>query len=152
MIRGEWTTGGMRLAASGGVSESLSQQWKVFKNDRPGRRFLKRHEKMDAAGARGKRIAILVLGVVVMLVGIVLMPAPGPGMPVVAVGAAMVAQSSRMVAKVADRLEVLGRSAVKNATQAWKTAPVSLKCACAIGAVAVLAGLTILTYRLTFGT
>jgi len=133
--------------------ERIRRDWKEFKNDTPGKRFLNRFEKTERTpGLRGWRIAIMVVGLLVAAAGIVLMPLPGPGILIVALGAAMLSQGSKGMARVLDWLEVRARKLAEKAKRAWTAAPMPIKGAVALLAVIVVTGFGYLTYRMAFAT
>lgn len=133
--------------------ERLRRDWKEFKNDTPGKRFVNRFDKTDRTpGARGWRIGIMIAGLLVAAAGIVLMPLPGPGILIVALGAGMLSQGSKRMARALDWSEVRGRKLAVRAKRAWNAAPMPIKGVVAILAAIAVTGFGYLTYRMAFAT
>lgn len=81
--------------------------WRELWRDVPGRRFVRRHERLRGRG-RGPAGRVLrgTLGVLLVLVGIVFMPLPGPGFVGVLAGGALLAGESIAVARWLDHAEL----------------------------------------------
>ncbi|MBL8114887.1 MAG: hypothetical protein JNK60_18540 [Acidobacteria bacterium] len=133
--------------------ERIRRDWKEFKDDTPGKRFVNRFEKTERTpGARGWRIGIMTVGLLVMAAGIVLMPLPGPGILIVALGAGMLSQGSKRMARGLDWLEVKARKLAVKTKRAWNAAPMPIKGAVALVAAIAVTGFGYLTYRMAFAT
>ena len=83
---------------------SLAQQWRSFKNDEPGKRFMHQRERMKQEG-RGLAIALVALGILLLAGGFVLLFIPGPGLLLIVFGLALVAGVSSPLARLLDRTE-----------------------------------------------
>jgi hypothetical protein len=93
--------------------DSLKQQWREFRREKPGRRFQAYYERRHGQGNVLLCACRLLLGLVLLMAGLVLMPAPGPGMAVVAVAAVMVARESRTAARAFDAIELRLRALLR---------------------------------------
>lgn len=92
---------------------TLKQQWREFRQGKPGKRFLDYHQRRHEGGNGLLGVLRLILGLVLLLVGLVLMPAPGPGMAIVALAAVMVARESRLAARCFDAIELRLRALLR---------------------------------------
>jgi hypothetical protein len=83
--------------------------WRELVKGRPGRRFVRYHERMR----KGASYRSMAAAIAVVLLGVLLSVTPGPGFVFVVLGAAMLAGRSRRVARALDRAEIRGRKAVR---------------------------------------
>jgi hypothetical protein len=95
------------LEVQGCVSERDPPSWRDLWRDAPGRRFVRRHERLRGR-ERGPAGRVLrgALGAVLVVVGLVFMPLPGPGFVGVLMGGALIAGESIRVARWLDRAEL----------------------------------------------
>lgn len=85
------------------TDSALTALWR----DEPGRRFVRRYERLRGnPGGVARRALRAVLAVLLIAVGIVFLPLPGPGFVPLALGAALLAGQSRGVAAWLDRAEL----------------------------------------------
>lgn len=85
------------------AAESFRSLWR----DKPGQRFARRHQRLNAQGrSRAGRVLRWVLGVVLVIVGVVFGPLPGPGFVPMLAGAALLAGESIRIATWLDRAEL----------------------------------------------
>jgi len=81
--------------------------WRDFWHDAPGRRFTRRHERLNGAQRHAAaRVLRALLGVLLVLVGVVFMALPGPGIVPALAGLSLLAGESRRIAQALDRLEL----------------------------------------------
>jgi hypothetical protein len=100
------------------LAKSAKREWKRFRNDTPGERFVQQRDRM-----RRKPPAIrwlgTILGGLLVAAGVVLLIVPGPGIPLIAIGAALVATQSRSLARGLDWVELRLRGIVSSLRHAW---------------------------------
>jgi uncharacterized protein (TIGR02611 family) len=119
-------TGPAASQKSGGNSfkERFRKQWEQFRDDTPGERFEKFHQRRreERGGAFGWGRAFLILaGIVLFFGGLFMLPAPGPGMVVVVAGLAILAGEFRFMARFLDWAELRIRPAAEWAVARWKS-------------------------------
>jgi hypothetical protein len=83
---------------------ALKSEWRCFRDDPPGERFERHHDRMQER-SRALLIIQVLLGVLLMAAGVVLLFIPGPGLLVMAFGLGLLAGTSRRIAKWMDRAE-----------------------------------------------
>jgi hypothetical protein len=83
---------------------TLAQQWRSFKNDEPGKRFIHQRERMKKEG-RGLTVALVALGALLFAGGVVLLFIPGPGLVLIVFGLALVSGVSSKLARLLYRTE-----------------------------------------------
>jgi hypothetical protein len=84
--------------------------WQALRAGRPGRRFLRYHERTRRPGSYLSTAA----GVALLVLGLLLFLTPGPGFVVALLGAAILAGQSRSLARALDRCEIRVRRAVRD--------------------------------------
>jgi hypothetical protein len=132
----------------------LREHWHDLKRGRPGHRFQDRYKRArrdEAKGGLGKRIAMIVVGVVVLVIGGFFAVVPGPAIPFFLLGGALLATESRAIARVMDWIEVRVRKVVTWGKRHWKRLPLAGRIAVAIGAACCSAGSAFGMYRLFHG-
>jgi hypothetical protein len=119
----------------------LKQQWRKFRNGRPGRRFQARYEqnkKRRSSQSWFVRLLKPMSGIILIAGGLVLCFIPGPGVPFIVIGAGLLADEARPIARAMDRLEIRAREILAWAHRWWNHAPTIAKYAVIF--LAVLAG------------
>ena len=105
-----------------GLKERFLKQWKTFRDDKPGERFLnlyeRRRESRGGAFSWG-RLAIVGGGIALILAGLFFLAAPGPGTLVLIAGLGLVASESKILAKGLDWAEVKVRPYAERALKIW---------------------------------
>jgi len=84
--------------------DDVKREWRAFKHDEPGERFVHQHERLQKR-SRGLRIGLAAAGIVLTLAGVVMLFIPGPGILVAVFGLALLAGLSNSLAKLLDRAE-----------------------------------------------
>jgi hypothetical protein len=100
------------------VLESLKREWRMLRRGEPGSRFQRLQQARDR-NVRLRWIWVLV-GAILVAVGLVGLLVPGPGLLAITVGVALVARESLRAARLADWIEVRGRSLVRWGTRWWR--------------------------------
>lgn len=87
--------------------ESMREQWRLFRADPPGRRFVLRHARHRKLQRKRWHSAFMMsLGVVAMLLGTAMLVLPGPGLLVILLGAFLVGEESLVASRVLDRVDL----------------------------------------------
>ena len=96
--------------------DQLRQNWELFKQSPPGKRFQNRyHRHFEKRGSRSqpKRFLIIFTGTIVILFGMILWFIPGPGWATIFFGAGIIAGESLAVSRFLDFLELKIRNLLK---------------------------------------
>lgn len=87
--------------------EGLRSQWRLFRADPAGQRFVLRHARhRDRHRSTWHRASVMTLGVVAMLVGTAMLVLPGPGLLVILLGAFLVGEESLVASRLLDRIDL----------------------------------------------
>ncbi len=131
--------------------ERLREQWREFRESKPGHRFQDRYRRQQQheRGHVLKRIFLIVFGTVLALGSLFLAPLPGPGFATVFVGLAILAGELLPAARFLDWGEVRLRRFGRFVGRVWRS---SLPGKVAVVAVAALlaAAVAYVAYRLLF--
>lgn len=123
----------------------LRENWRLFKESEPGRRFQDRYYRRQREGNGGlnpRKVLNIAIGGLLILAGAFMVLAPGPGWVTFFVGFWMIGGESRPAARFLDRIEVALRKLARWARDAWTRSPVAVKvlicalillCAAAVG-------------------
>jgi UPF0716 family protein affecting phage T7 exclusion len=103
------------------MASSLAAEWHRLRADSPGERFYNHYERARHA-PQVKRVAQLVIGIILVAAGVVLCFIPGPGLLVMVFGFALLSSMSRSIARVLDRIELwlrrrLGRRTTRDGSK-----------------------------------
>jgi hypothetical protein len=122
--------------------ERAKENWRRFKQSKPGHRFQDHHHRYQR-GYRSRSYLRGFLGIVwgllVVVGGIVAVPAPGPGWLIILLGLGMIAGESLSFAHSVDRVEVGLRQLAGLVAGVWAASPAPVKvlvimvCATALG-------------------
>lgn len=148
-----WSAGLHHMPAATHFNLHLREHWEELKHGRPGHRFQDRYKRARRDEARtgiGKRVAMIVVGVVVLLLGGFFAIVPGPAIPFFLLGGALLATESRVIARAMDWSEVRVRKVFTWGKRRWKRLPIAARVACAISAACVSAGSAYGMYRLLY--
>jgi uncharacterized protein (TIGR02611 family) len=102
--------------------EQMKQNWREFKESKPGERFKDRYRRrrQDEQGHIIWRIFLITLGAVIALGSLILAPLPGAGGATVFVGLMILAGELLPAARLLDWLEVWLRNFWRFIQQVWK--------------------------------
>jgi len=118
--------------------EPFRQQWRCFRDDRPGQRF-QNHLQRVQRHSGPLRILSLALGVVLLAGGVVLLFIPGPGLLLILFGAALFAGESQRLARLLDRAEPRARQMGHRLLTSWRAASMLAKVALVLAVLAAAA-------------
>jgi hypothetical protein len=124
----------------------VKQEWKHFRDDRPGERFSKHRERMKQK-PRSHNAVALGLGVLLVVGGGVLLFMPGPGSLLIVFGLGLIASHSRRLAGVLDRAEPRARSVGRRVKRTWRRLSQRGKVGVVVGLAAVAAGGMLFMWR-----
>ena len=132
--------------------ERLREQWREFRESKPGHRFQDRYRRrqQDERGHVLKRIFLIVFGTVLALGSLFLAPLPGPGFATVFVGLAILAGELLPAARFLDWAEVRLRRFARFVGKVWRSSLLG-KAAVVVAAALVAAAIAYVAYRLLFG-
>jgi UPF0716 family protein affecting phage T7 exclusion len=109
------------------MASRLAAEWHRFRADSPGERFYNHYEHAQRA-PRARRIAQLLVGIILVAAGIVLCFIPGPGLLVMVFGFALLSSMSRSIARALDRIELwLRRRLGRRTTRGGSKAPAKVR-------------------------
>ncbi len=135
--------------------ERAKENWRRFKQGKPGHRFQDHHHRYQR-GYRSRSylrgLFGIVWGLLVVGVGFVAVPGPGPGWLIILLGLGMIAGESLSFARSVDWVEVRLRQGARLVAGAWAISPIPVK---VLIVLTVLACTTALGYgmnRLIFGS
>lgn len=119
----------------------MKHEWKLFKEDEPGHRFINHRDRMRKR-SRTLNVVGLVVGIALIAAGIVFCFLPGPGLIPLVFGFALVAARWKRMAKLMDRAEPKVRSFGHRQRRHWEGLPGSAKLSVMLGLAALaVAGL-----------
>ena len=132
--------------------ERLREQWREFRESKPGHRFQDRYHRrrQDERGHVPKRIVLIVFGTVLALGSLFLAPLPGPGFATVFVGLAILAGELLPAARFLDWAEVRLRRFAGFVGKVWRSSTLGKVAIVAVGTLLV-AAVGYVAYRLLFG-
>lgn len=132
--------------ASTGWWEHLKEQWHIFADDEPGKRFVnlyeRRREQRHGAFSWG-RVLLVGAGLLLVVAGLFFMAVPGPGLPVLVAGLGLMSSESLYMARFLDWAERTLRPTAMRLKKRWDALRPRTRALCY--AVAVVAGLAMLT-------
>ena len=139
----------------GGMKEKLKENWRHFKEGKPGYRFQDRYHRNRHA-SRGwlsfRIIFNVVVGVALVLAGFFMVVAPGPGWLTVFLGLALLAGEMLLLARFLDRAEVGARKLARLVRDVWESLPTAGKALVVLLILACVATLGYVAYHLAFGS
>jgi hypothetical protein len=97
----------------------LKSDWRHFKEDPPGERFERQHERANRR-SKGVTTLLAILGAVFVAGGLVMLFIPGPGLAAIGLGLALIACASRRLARALDRAEPALRRRGRAVKARWK--------------------------------
>lgn len=123
------------------MMEQVKQQWKEFKEAKPGSRFEQLYERCHEDGVSPLiRFVLPALGVLLVIAGIILIPAPGPGHLTLALGLGLIGTAIKPLSRFMDRAEIKVRAAVSEVKALWRQASPGLKTSISATIITVLLG------------
>ena len=130
--------------------EHLKEDWRAFKESRPGQRFWDYHERVrhQTGPIRWVRIG---LGLIATAAGLVMLVAPGPGILFLFFGLALLAARSAWLAKMLDKAELWLRRVLRAAKVWWDARALWQKVALVVVVLAGVAGAAWLAWRWLIG-
>ena len=133
-------------STSAGWREHLREQWHLFADDEPGRRFVnlyeRRRQHRHGAFSWG-RVLVVGAGLLLMVVGVFFLAVPGPGLPVLVAGLGLMSSESLIMARLLDWAERTLRPTAMRLKKRWDA--LKPRTRTLYYAVAVVAGLAMLT-------
>lgn len=142
------------MAATLNLRDHFRAHWRELKGGRPGHRFqdhYRRVQRHQADAGPGKRLAMIVAGILCFAIGVVLMIFPGPAIPFFFLAGGLLATESQAVARIMDWSEVHLRNLAAWGKRRWKRLPAAAR----VVLVAVGMGCSVATayfsYRLLRG-
>ena len=87
--------------------ESIRRNWKRFKAEPAGTRFLSRHRRRASRSGLLRKTLVIAGGLVVIVLGVMMIVLPGPGLLAILLGAALIAEESEVAARAFDRVDLL---------------------------------------------
>jgi hypothetical protein len=124
----------------------VKQEWKHFRDDRPGERFSKHRERMKKK-PRSHNAVALGLGLLLVVGGGVLLFMPGPGSLLIGFGIAVIASHSQKLARLLDRAEPRARRAGGWVKRTWQRLSHPGKVGVVVGLAAVATGSMLFMWR-----
>jgi uncharacterized protein (TIGR02611 family) len=134
--------------------DRAKQNWRRFKQDKPGRRFQDRYHRhrQDSNGRPTLgRIFNIVGGTAITLAGIFLLAAPGPGWLTIFVGLGMLASESLLLSRFLDWTEVRLRKLAQLALDVWTSSSLARKALIVLIILIFVAALGYVAYYLVLG-
>ena len=131
-----------------GHIRNLREEWRRFRADEPGRRFVNHHERARQHRSWWKIAARIGVGALLIVWGIILWVLPGPGWLFVIFGLALLAGVSGRISRFMDAAEVKARRMLAWAWRVWKRSALPVKAAIVLAPVAALAGLLYAAWRI----
>jgi hypothetical protein len=133
---------------------SLRKDWRDLKRGRPGHRFQDRYERTHRCEphcSTAKRIATIVVAVVVMAVALFFAVFPGPAIPFFFIGGALLATQSRVIARWMDWIELRVRKVVAWLKRHWRRLPLAGRVVVVAIMVSISATMMFFSYRFLRG-
>jgi uncharacterized protein (TIGR02611 family) len=131
--------------------EEIRRSWRLLESGKPGARFERYYLRHQGGRSPVRKVASVVIGLVIIAAGIILLPAPGPGTLVVALGTAFLAGESLRVARGLDWLEPRLRKALAAAKRRWEKSSPAARAAFVLVAAVIVVGAALGGYELMFG-
>ena len=103
-----------------GALAEAKQEWKLFRDDRPGERFGNHRVRMKQK-SRAHSIAAVATGVVLVNGGVVMLFTPGPGAVAILFGLALIGSHSSRLSALLDRGEPWARQVAHRTKRKWRT-------------------------------
>jgi uncharacterized protein (TIGR02611 family) len=125
--------------------ERAKENWRRFKQSRPGRRFQDHHHRYQRAyrsRSPFRGLFGIAWGLLVVIGGVIAVPAPGPGWLIILLGLGVIAGESLFFARSIDRVELSMRWLARLVVSIWTISPNIVK---------VLIALTVLTCATALG-
>ena len=131
--------------------ERMRQNWREFKESKPGQRFEERYRRRQQAerGHLAWRVFLITLGAVIAVGSLILAPLPGPGWATVFVGLMILAGELLPAARFLDWLEVWLRKLGRFTLEVWRTSVLG-KVAVILVAAALAVAVVYVAYLLLF--
>ena len=133
------------LVEYGGMIKSAKENWRRFRQSKPGLRFQNHHHRCQRAYRNRSYLRGLfgiVWGLLVVVGGVIAVPAPGPGWLIILLGLGVIAGESLFFARSIDRVELSMRWLARLVVGIWTISPIMVK---------VLIALTVLTCATALG-
>lgn len=102
--------------------EKLKNEWRQFRDAKPGKRFLAYHDRTKSQRGAASFVR-MGLGIVLAAAGVVMLVVPGPGILFIFFGLALLAARSAALSKVLDKAELWMRKAFRALKRAWQSLP-----------------------------
>jgi uncharacterized protein (TIGR02611 family) len=125
--------------------ERAKENWRCFKQSKPGHRFQDHHHRCQRAyrsRSYFRGLFGIAWGLLVVVGGVIAVPAPGPGWLIILLGLGVIAGESLFFACWIDRVELRMRRLARLLVGIWTTSPTLVK---------VLITLTVLTCAIALG-
>lgn len=135
--------------------ERAKENWRRFKQSKPGRRFQDHHHRCQQGyGSRSyiRGLFGIAWGLLVVVGGVIAVPAPGPGWLIILLGLGVIAGESLSFARSMDWIEVRLRRLARLGAGVWAISPVPVKVLTALTILASATALGYGMYRLIFGS
>lgn len=92
--------------------QNAKKEWKCFKSDAPGERFLNHHRRARQDRSKWRGVLRIGSGVVLTLGGLAMLVLPGPGVLVAVFGLGLLAGEFRWLSTLLDNAEMWVRKVV----------------------------------------
>ena len=138
-----------------GMIARAKENWRHFKQSKPGHRFQDHHHRCQRAyrsRSYFRGLFGIAWGLLVVVGGIIAVPAPGPGWLIILLGLGVIAGESLFFARSIDRVEVSLRWLVRVVVGVWTTSPTLVMVLMALTVLACATALGYGMYRLIFGS
>lgn len=133
-------------STSAGWWGHLKEQWHIFAEDEPGRRFVnlyERRRKHRHGAFSWGRVLLVGAGLLLLVTGVFFLAVPGPGLPVLVAGLGLMSSESLHMARLLDWTERKLRPTAIRLKKRWDALKPRTRALCY--AAAVVAGLAALT-------
>jgi hypothetical protein len=135
--------------------ERAKENWRRFKQGKPGRRFQDHHHRCQR-GYKSRSYVRGLFGIawgfLVVVGGVIAVPAPGPGWLIILLGLGVIAGESLSFARSVDRAEVRLRRLARLGAGVWVSSPAWVKVLIALAVLTCATALGYGLYRLIFGS
>jgi uncharacterized protein (TIGR02611 family) len=133
------------LVEYGRMIESAKENWRRFRQSKPGHRFQDHHHRCQRASRSRSYLRGLfgiAWGLLLVVGGVIAVPAPGPGWLIILLGLGVIARESLFFARSIDRVELSMRWLARLVVGIWTISPnivkvmialTVLSCATALG-------------------
>jgi uncharacterized protein (TIGR02611 family) len=135
--------------------ERAKENWRRFKQSRPGRRFQDHHHRYQRAyrsRSPFRGLFGIAWGLLVVIGGVIAVPAPGPGWLIILLGLGVIAGESLFLARSMDRVEVNLRRLARLLVGLWTTSLTLVKVLIALTVLAFATAAGYGVYSLIFGS